>query len=153
MSGLYRVSCHRDGPLGVDDEMQDSLATERELRGEEAPSPQATSAAVLWPSPRDVAGAPAARAHGKQDEQGLGATTAPQLGLLPSLLSVPVPQLRHCPSLGMMPSLLLRGPTCISVSCRVPGPWHHSAWGDINCDFTCVGCFADTFSFYSSVKS
>lgn len=86
MSGLHHVSCHGDGPLKGDDEMQDSLAAERDLRGEEAPSPETTSAVVLWPSLRDVAGAPAARGCGKQEEQGLGATTSPHMGFLPSLL-------------------------------------------------------------------
>lgn len=89
--------------------MQDSLAGEQELCREEAPSPKPMSVAALWPSLRVGATGHGAGGtdHGKQEEQELDATTAPQPGLLPSLLSVPVPQLRHCPSPGMMPMLLL----------------------------------------------
>lgn len=112
--------------------MQGSPAGERELRGEEAPSPKTTSAIGLWPSLRDTAGAPVARGRGKQEEQGLGATTAPQLGLLPSLLITSI----HASSpVGDGAILAALRSTRVLGSCRAPGPWHHSARRDINCDF------------------
>lgn len=86
MSGLHWLSCHGDGPLRGDDEMQDSLPAEQELRGEEAPSPKIISLGVLWQPLKGVAGAPAARSCREQEEQGLSAATAPQLQLHPSLL-------------------------------------------------------------------